>query len=385
MPLGGAAGGRHTLVIGSTGSGKTVTQTRIALAALARGNGVVVIDPKGDAAMRDGLRDACTAAGRPFTEWSPEGDCVYNAFGRGSDTEIADKALAGERFTEPHYLRQAQRYLGHVVRAMRTAGEPISLAALVEMLDPDCLEALARTLPVEEATHTQVYLDSLTTRQRSDLSGVRDRLAIMAESDTGRWLDPRRQAGPCVDLLEAIRLRAVLYFRLDADLRPLLTQMLASAVLQDLQSAVASLQGQPVGTLVVIDEFSAIANAQVVRLFGRARSAGVSLLLATQELSDLRLPGEERLLERVLGNVSAVVAHRQVVPSSAQIVSALAGTCPGWRITRHSDGRTTRTRTAEPVLAPETVMALDTGCAAVIVPGAHAAPRVVRVQAVDHD
>jgi len=34
----------------------------------------------------------------------------------GSETEIADKALSGETFTEPHYLRQAQRYLGHAVR-----------------------------------------------------------------------------------------------------------------------------------------------------------------------------------------------------------------------------------------------------------------------------
>ena len=67
-------------------------------------------------------------------------------------------------------------------------------------------------------------------------------------------------------------------------------------------------------TLVVIDEFSAIAAEQVVRLFGRARSAGLSLLLGTQELSDLRLPGRERLLEQVLGNLSVLIAHRQVVP-----------------------------------------------------------------------
>ncbi len=44
-------------------------------------------------------------------------------------------------------------------------------------------------------------------------------------------------------------------------------------------------------TLVVIDEFSAVAAEQVVRLFGRARSAGISLVLGTQELSDLRRQG----------------------------------------------------------------------------------------------
>ena len=94
-------GGVHTLVVGATGSGKTVTQTAMAVAALERGSAVIVIDPKGDRGMREHLAGAATEAGRPFAEWTPQGGCVYNPFERGSDTEIADKALAGERFTEP--------------------------------------------------------------------------------------------------------------------------------------------------------------------------------------------------------------------------------------------------------------------------------------------
>ena len=66
----------------------------------------------------------------------PRGPSVYNPLGHGAASEIADKALAGEHFTEPHYQRQAQRYLGHAVRALRGAGEVVSLSALVELLDP---------------------------------------------------------------------------------------------------------------------------------------------------------------------------------------------------------------------------------------------------------
>ena len=65
----------------------------------------------------------------------------------------------------------------------------------------------------------------------------------------------------------------MVYFNLEADRRPLLAQMLGAAIVQDLQAMVAALQGRPVPTLVVIDEFSAIAPEQVVGLFGRARSA----------------------------------------------------------------------------------------------------------------
>ena len=366
VPFGGD-GGRHTLVVGATGSGKTVTQTWICACAIEHGLGAIVVDPKGDAAMRAEVQRAARAAGRPFLAWSPQGGAIYNPYARGSDTEIADKVLAGELFTEPHYLRQAQRYLGHVVRALRANDVEVSLQSIVEQLDPERLELLARALPEDAATATHSYLDSLTARQRSDLAGVRDRLAILAESDVGPWLDPRGRGGaPRFELLQAVDARAVVYFSLEADSRPLLTQMLGAAIVQDMLTTVAALQGRPAPTLLVIDEFSAIAAEQVVRLFGRARSAGFSLLLGTQELSDLRPPGRERLLDQVMGNLSVLVAHRQVVPSSAQLIASLAGTRGAWRVTLLGDGRSTRRRAREPVLDPDLVMGLPRGWGVVI-------------------
>jgi hypothetical protein len=379
VPCGGVAGGTHTLLVGATGSGKTVTQTWIAVRSIEHGAGAIVVDPKGDREMRDAVATAARAAGRDFIEWSPEGPCVYNPFARGGDTEIADKALAGERFTEPHYLRQAQRMLGHVVRALHAANTEVDLRSIVANLDPANLELLARRLSREEGDTTEAYLDSLTTRQRAELSGVRDRLAILAESDVGRWLDSRSSHGRRFDLLEAVQERAVVYFDLDADSRPLLTQMLGAAIVQDLQSTVAAMQRRPSPTIVVIDEFSTLASEQVVRLFARARSAGFSLVLSTQELSDLRLRGREGLLEQVLGNLSVLVAHRQVVPSSAELIASLAGASGAWKTSRHGDGRVSRTRVRAAALDADAVMGLAPGCAAAIVLSDGRPARITRV------
>jgi len=373
------ASGRHTLVVGATGSGKTVTQTALALLAIEQGSGAVIVDPKGDQAMCSAVRDAAARRGRAFVLWTPGGGSVYNPFGRGSDTEIADKVLAGERFTEPHYLRQAQRYLGHAVRALRASGTEVSLQALVAQLDPQRLEVLSRSLDEDRARATQDYLDSLTTRQRADLAGVRDRLAILAESDVGVWLDPASGSGGSFDLLEQVLARSVVYFSLEADSRPLLTQMLGAAIVQDLQTAVASLQGRPTPTLIVIDEFSAIAAEQVVRLFGRARSAGFSLLLGTQEISDLRPSGGAGLLEPIMGNLSLLIAHRQVVPASAELIASVAGTRGAWRTSHRSDGSITRTRTREGVLGRDDVMGLARGWAAVIGLGEGGRARIARI------
>jgi type IV secretory pathway TraG/TraD family ATPase VirD4 len=379
VSLGGAGGGAHMLVVGATGSGKTVTQCRLAAGAIAAGMGAVVVDPKGDRLVREQLMAAAHAASRPFLEWTPEGPCIYNPFARGSATEVADKALAGERFTEPHYLRQAQRYLGHAVRVLQIGAEQVSLAALVECLDPEGLELRARRLDPENAEATFAYLDSLSARQRSDLSGVRDRLAVLVESEVGRWLDPRASDGPGFDLLECVRAQAVVLFCLQADTRPLLSQMLAAAIVQDLQTVVASSQEHPVPTLVVVDEFSAVAPERVVGLFARARSAGVSLVLGTQEISDLRPSGHPRLLEQVMGNLSVLIAHRQVVPASAELIANLAGTRGSWRVTRHSNGASSRTRRHEALLDPAEVMGFAPGWGAVISPGHGRAVRITRI------
>jgi hypothetical protein len=115
---------------GATGSGKTVSEAWIAGRLVAHGHGAIVIDPKGDDGLRAELQRAARMACRPFLEWTPKGPCSYNPYASGSDGEIVDKALAGEVFAEPHYLRLTPRYLGHAVRTMRAAKIPITVGIL---------------------------------------------------------------------------------------------------------------------------------------------------------------------------------------------------------------------------------------------------------------
>src|SRR3954468_13195929 len=244
----GHTSGRHALVVGATGSGKTVTQAWIAGRLVREGYGAVVIDPKGDRLLRDELEHAARKARRAFRLWTPEGPAVYNPFAHGTDTELADKVLAGETYTEPHYLRQAQRSLGHAVRALRGMGYPVTVALLADAMDPAKLEVWARSLPDEEAKRVHDYVDSLSGEQKRGLAGTRDRLAILAESDVADYLYRGEPTRHNIDLLAAVRRRDVVLFRLDADRRPLLAGMLAAAIVQDLLTIAAELQHQPVPT-----------------------------------------------------------------------------------------------------------------------------------------
>ena len=373
----GYRSGSHTLVVGATGSGKTVSEAWVTGRLIEAGHGAVVIDPKGDQTLRNELAAAAASRGAPFLEWTPEGPLAYNPYANGTDTEIADKALSGEQFTEPHYLRQAQRYLGHTVRVMHAAGIPVTPVSLMAHMDPRQLEVAVRELPEELAHETEKYLDSLGERQRRELAGVRDRLSILAESDLREWLDPITDEHR-VDIQQAVKDRTVVYLRLDADRRPLLAGMLAAAIVSDLVTLVARLQANAVPTVVVIDEFSAVAAEQVARLFGRARSAGISLILGIQELAALKDTTDGALREQTLGNVETVIAHRQNVPESAELIAAMAGTKPAWITTQQTDegllgtgpsGRGTRRRGYEFEIHPSLIKQLPTGHAVVITPG----------------
>jgi type IV secretory pathway TraG/TraD family ATPase VirD4 len=269
---------------------------------------------------------------------------------------------------------------------MHAAELEVTPRSLLAHMSPQTLEHTSRALSEDEAKETQDYLDALTDRQKRDLSGVADRLAIVAESEVGPRLDPARCATK-LDIRSAVRERAVVYFRLDSDRRPLLAQMIAASIISDLVSLVSVQQENPVPTVVMIDEFSAVAAENVSRLFGRARSAGISLILAAQELTDLKAVGDGVLREQTLGNVAALIAHRQNVPESTDLIAGIAGTHEVWVTSQQTERtwlgtslarRGNRKRGREFWVHPDRVKQLQTGEALVVTPGwTH--PRLARI------
>ncbi|MGB7587299.1 MAG: helicase HerA-like domain-containing protein [Solirubrobacterales bacterium] len=386
----GITHGVHGLILGATGYGKTVTQAAIAQAYIRSGQAVIALDPKGDPALRESLRQAAAESGATFREWSPTGPTIYNPLARGGPTEIADKALAAHQWSEPHYEVATQRLLGHALTTMQEAGIwPPSLTTLVRHMELERLEDLASDLGGRTCERVCGYLDGLSTRAKADLGGGRDRLAVLAESELGPRLDPALGDGEPLDLRASLSAGDVLYFNLHSDRYPAASQLLAAALVIDLVGLTAELQGQGCGGLLLIEEFGALAAPQICRLFARARSAGLSLLLGAQSFADLR-GAEQRsdtLTEQVIANVEFTVAHRIGDPDSAELLARMAGTAPAWSMSERVSGtarveseeRGTRTRTRELRVDPDEFQGLGVGEAVVINPSAARRAQVVRI------
>ena len=160
VALGVDAGGRqvvlsdqqlsaHGLILGASGAGKSTTLLRILTDHVTRNRPVIAIDMKGSPSFAGELETAAAAAGRPFALWSIDGPTHWNPLSHGNPTELKDRLIATERFSEPHYKRAAERYAQMALGVLAQAhpGRPPTLTEIVTAMDPHRLPRMLRDLP----------------------------------------------------------------------------------------------------------------------------------------------------------------------------------------------------------------------------------------------
>ena len=334
----GGESGSHTLIVGATGAGKSTLLGVLAHEHALRGSGVVLVEAKNDPELEAQARRTAAAAGAPFVLVSPEGPTVWDVLATGGVDETVAKLLACEEWSEPFYLAEATRFLRWVVRGMEGSGTRLTLSAVLDLCEPDRLAAhTAKHGDRGLAGEVERFVNALTPRERTDVAGLRSRLAVLAESGPGReWLDPESGAGPVLNLADAIRKRAVVYFRLDAERLGIVAEKIGASIAIELGAVASQLQGRPIPTLVAIDEFGAIEAEQVERLFTRGRAAGISAVVATHAMSDLAVAGDG-FEGRVKATVGTVLGLR-MGPDDADAVARLAGQVGEWQSTTRTAG-----------------------------------------------
>jgi hypothetical protein len=324
-----------------------------------------------------------------------DGPSHWNPLAHGNATELKDKLIGTERFTEPHYQRAAERYIQTVLQVLEHThpGRPPTLDEVVRMMDHRRLPSVARELPEPLAERITDYLDGLTGDQVSAIRGLGTRLAILTESHSAPFLTPAPDGrGTEVDLHRALSGGEVVLLSLNSGRYGKLAAQLGTLAVQDLVCAAGERlandgdPGRP-QAIVGIDEFSALGSDHVMQLIARGREPGVVVVLATQELADLDRAAHG-LRDQVLGTAAVKIAHRQDVPASADAFAQMVGTVRVWEETRriggsafarYDTGRGTRREVERFALHPNVIKELRTGEAVVITKQPAARARTVRV------
>jgi conjugal transfer pilus assembly protein TraD len=388
----------HGLILGASGAGKSTTLLRILTEQIARGRPVVALDLKGSPAFAQVLADAAAAAGRPFVRWSIDGPAHWNPLQHGNPTELKDKLITTERFTEPHYMRAAERHIQIVLKVLAQAHprQAPTLPEVVKLMDPHRLPSMLRAADRELREDVQDYLARMAPDQVSAARGLQTRLAVLTESHTAPYLVPAAEGSPgrTIDLREALRGPEVVLFSLNSSRYGHLAAQLGTLVVQDLVSVSGErLDPLPGGAAlpqacIGVDEFSAIGADHVVALLSRGRESGMPVFVATQEMVDLERVARG-LRDQVLGVTALKIVHRQEVYESALTVAQMTGTERVWEETRqtasrllfgYDTGRGTRRLIERFIVDPNEIMNLPSGRAVVISKLRGGRARTVRIE-----
>jgi conjugal transfer pilus assembly protein TraD len=327
--------GRHTLVVGSTGSGKTTTALRLATAVLEQGGGLVVVDLKGDPNTVTSWRRAAAARSVGCHVWSLDGDAVYDPLAAGGVGERVRKVMALADWTEPYYRDQAEQLAQLALRTLDEVGERPTLARLHAALTPAGVAQLARSSTGPAGGELARETESMTPGRLSALESLRTKLGLLTQAAFGPSLDPDLAGGrPSIDLAAAIYAGDVVVVSLDELSFGHIAARMAEVVLTDVAAAAGARlrDGAIRPALVWVDEFSAMRPGPLASLFARVRSADIGLLLSTQEVSDL-IREDPTFRAAVATNVATVLAHRVHDPESAEWLASLIGTTASWQET----------------------------------------------------
>lgn len=320
---------KHLLILGATGGGKSNSMLWIATRSMRAGYGTIVLDMKGDPGLRERLMVEAGLCRRPFYLWRIEGggQC-YNPLKSGDSTARRDRLTASQTFSEDYYRGLFSGHAKAVLDALTYAGREVTLDEVADFWDPGELKGLVRAVDDPAAAAAIVrYCERLPRGQLEHIASLRTRITEVTDTTAGEWLRAGSSAAEEIDLRDVLERRAVLVFSINSDSYPGAAATIGNLVLQDLVGVVGELRQsrRKAQSVVAVDEFGALSGEQLGRLLSTARDVGLPTVLAGQDLAQLRRVSEHFEAE-VKANISALIAHRQSEPDSADQIARICGT-----------------------------------------------------------
>lgn len=305
----------HLLIIGATGSGKTVLLTRLVFEiALTTKRGIYLVDGKGQDDLAQEVRAMCYHFGQGNTPivrlvGQGTGGAAYNGF-VGQANAICNRLIQMVRAPEAEgnavWFADTNRDILQLVCLAEQEGPPRSLAEVRRRLDRAWLKKAWEKHPHE--------LEVIKRISKDDFESLSRRLRVLER--------PLRQViNEAGFALEDVK-SAVFSIRTQS-LSDVATSFLR-LLLEDFKDMTSELRwpAEQKGTLI-IDEFGTFQNENIIQLLQLARSAGLGVILATQDVSTL---GSDIIQRRIMSNCNTHILLRSMYPEK---VVELAGTAYG--------------------------------------------------------
>lgn len=362
----------HTLIVGTTGSGKTRMFDHLITQAIMRGGeAVIILDPKGDKELCDNARQACIDSGDEsrfvyfhpaFPEHSARLDPLRN-FNRATELASRIAVLMASEQGNP-FQAFGQMALNNVCQGLLMAGERPNLVKVRSYLESGTDSLVARAIAgycdnnvpqweslagpyvskastMEKKAHALIRFYREVVKKSMgngspDLEGLfsmfeHDRehfqkmiasllpiMNMLTSGDLGGLLSPDANdltdTRPITDSARIIKNNKVLYIGLDSLSDSMVGSAIGSIILSDLTAVAGDrynygLKNNQVN--LYVDETSEVVNLPLIQTLNKGRGAGYAATLATQTFADFAAAlGDANKARQVLGNLNNIITLR---------------------------------------------------------------------------
>jgi len=374
QPIKDAAG--HTLIVGTTGAGKTRTFDLLITQAVLRNEAVIIIDPKGDKDLMMAAKRACEYSGHPerFVYFHPafpeqsvrlnplkhfgqpselasriaqiipsvNGNDPFKSFGQKSlDNIIQGMVAIDSRPT----LVELRRYLEggpaqliilalrrHITSRYGQAGLVNALPNKSKSVDSEASALIRHYRNVLQRDYPNQNLEGLISMYEHDRTHFGKMVAsllpvmnMLTTGTLGELLSPdvRRadDVRPIVHSAGIIDRGQVAYIGLDSLSDGMVGSAIGSILLADIASVAGKrynygINNRPVN--VFVDEAAEVINDPCIQLLNKGRGALIRMVIATQTFADFSArTGSDSKARQILANVNTLIALR-VLDSETQ-------------------------------------------------------------------
>ena len=301
---------KHTAVIGSTGSGKTVCLRVLMEHALNRGMPIVYFDPKASLESVDVFKKMCTQQNKKlylFTDIVNDAS-AFNPLIEGELDDISDRIINALEWSEPFYKNE-------------------SIQALDDVLT--CLKQSQTTITLEN-----ILTELKKHSSKKNIKGLLNQLAKVSKSQLG---SPLNEEGDHSLTFNKLRMEnACLYIGISAmghsSSGNMLNKIFFGALLTHAKDALIGRvpglshpEGRPIS--IFFDELSSTIHEGFIDLQNKCRQAGMEITYATQGPSDIdRI--SPTLTAQIFENTNNLFIFNQIVPDHTEFFARTFGTVP---------------------------------------------------------
>ncbi|MGX5733040.1 type IV secretory system conjugative DNA transfer family protein [Bosea thiooxidans] len=363
--------GKHTLVVGTTGAGKTTGLLNLIEGSA--GMGIVIVDGKGDIDVARRVIAAAKSRGQKtylFDATGQDKSAIYNPLADGDFTSLADRIITMREWTEPHYRTLAEGFAQTAFKVLQSYGMRVDLLSAATNLDTKYLINLLRRVGNSGNKYKNLLAEITAQRDAEEhIEGLRADLRNLANSVFAPLFDTqgsRPKKTPVIELVRARTEGALVYFCLPALRYPAQAAKLGRLIVNDIKYA-ASTSQRP--WRIVLDEFSVFAGPQVLNIINMGRSNGLSAILATQSLADIAVGAEKdgrSFTDQVIGSINTFIAYRLNSAADCELIASVAGTEEQVEFTAQTvngsgTGAASARHTRSFKVHPDTIRDLDVG------------------------